>query len=176
MVWELSIQKQLGTEYWINVYHADVPAQDDARATALAVVNIERAVHSTDVLFVNFRVRNISPIAGPGTVYPVGLVGQLGAASYLPLFNVARCDIAVPVGRPDRKYLKFPISNVNVTNGRFTQAALDFWQANYCDAIIALTALSDRSGQPYLSASINPAVGMRQLRRGTRKKSTPIIS
>lgn len=175
MVWELAIEKSLGSEYWLNVYHADVATQLEARNTALAVVNIERSVHSTQVAFTKMRIRNLSPLGQPGTVYPIGLTGQLGATTYLPLFVVARCDIAVPVGRPDRKFLKFPISVSNVENGNFTSTALAFWQANYCDAIIALTELSDRTGQPYLEAGINPAVGMRQLRRGSRKKTTPII-
>lgn len=176
MAWEIAIEKQLGSEYWINVYHADVASQAEARAVGDEIVGVERGVTMQQVGFTKMRVRQVSELAAPGTVYPIGLPGAMADSIYLPLFVVARIDIAVPVGRPDRKFLKSPMPASLVANGNLTGPAIALYNANYCTPLLAIEGISDRSGQEYLSAAVSPAAGMRQLRRGTRKKSTPIIA
>lgn len=174
-LWEISIQKNIGSEYWINVYHASVPDQAGAVDVANQVIAIERGAHMVAVSFVNFRVRQVDVLAQAGTVYPIGLTGQVGNTPYLPLFVVARVDFAVYTGRPSRKYMKFPISGSAVDNGNFTTAALGFYNTNYAEALEGVANLCDNNEQPFLSIKVNPTVGMRQLRRGSRKKETPII-
>lgn len=176
MVWEIAIEKVLGNEYWINVYHADVVSQAEAKTVGDEIVGVERGVHQIQVGFTKMRVRQVSEIAGPGTVYPIGLPGAVANSIYLPLFVVARVDIAVGTGRPDRKYLKTPFPASLVENGMLTGPAIAFYNSQYCTPLLAIEDISDRSGQPYISAAVSPAVGMRQLRRGSRKRTTPVIA
>lgn len=174
-VWELSIEKQLLTEYWLNVYHCDVATQAEAKTVADAIVEAEQAITMGIVTFNKMRIRQVSSAPGPGTVYPIGSNGTLPQSPYLPLFNVCRIDFAVPVGRPSRKYIKQPIAMSSVSNGQFQPSALTFFQTEYCTPILSIPGICASDGQPFLNAAPIPAVGMRQLRRGTRKKSTPII-
>lgn len=175
MVWEISIEKQLGTEYWINVYHADVATQAEAKQVGDEIVGVERGVSQLQIGFTKMRVRQVSEIAGPGTVYPIGLTGTAENQSYLPLFNVVRVDFAVPVGRPSRKYLKLPTPAASVVNGSFGPTTVAYFNSNYVTPLLAIPGICASDGQELLSGAAQSAVGMRQLRRGTRKKSTPII-
>ena len=176
MVWEIAIEKSLGTEYWINVYHADVVTQAEAKQVGDEIVGVERGVTQIQVGFTKMRVRQISEIAQAGTVYPIGLPGAMADSIYLPLFVVARIDIAVPSGRPDRKFIKSPAPASLVTNGMWSAPAQNLYNGSYCTPLLAVENICDRSGQPYLSAAVSPVVGMRQLRRGSRKRTQPVIA
>ena len=174
-LWEVSIQKQLGSEYWINVYHCEAADQPAARVVAEEIVGVERAVTMDNVSFVNFRIRQASVLGAPGTVYPIGLTGLVATTVYMPLFVVARFDFAVPVGRPSRKFLKPPVATTIISNGTFTTAGQTFYNNTYADGLLAISELRANDGQSFLSIRVNPTVGMRQLRRGSRKRTTPII-
>lgn len=174
-LFEVAIQKQLGSEYWLNCYHVDVADRPAARAAGLEIANVESNVHSSAVTFVNYRIRQVSQLAEAGSTYPLGFTGTQSAYSYLSLFNVARVDFAVPVGRPSRKYLKLPVGAGSVNNGVFIPAFITFVQTQYCGLILGVEGICDNNGQTFEVANVNPTVGMRQLRRGTRKRETPII-
>lgn len=174
-VWEISIEKQLGGEYWINVYHGDVADQAAAQALGFQIATIESSVHQSTVTFTKYRVRQVGQLAGPGTVYPLGFPGTNGAADSLPLFCVQRVDFAVPVGRPSRKYLKLPVFEAAQSNGTFSQDHLTSINNSYSTPLLNLDGLSSNDGQTFVAIAANPVVGMRQLRRGSRKRTTPVI-
>lgn len=174
--WQIDIQKRLGTEFWTNVYHVARSDQASAAAAAEFWVGIERSIHSVDVLFTSFR---LSPFPGPseGTIYPVGLAGTRPTADSLPLFNVLRVDFPAPTGRPSRKYYRLPIREGDQANGQFTSAAMtDFitqFDATFEDPDSA--GLIDIDGQLLVSATPMQTVGMRQLRRGSKRRLQPVI-
>jgi hypothetical protein len=175
-IYEIAIEKALNSEYWINVYHCDATDLQAARAIALNVIAAERTIHMDVVAFTKFRVKNISALGQAGTVYPIGQSGQVQTTVYMPLFVVARFDLTLPSGRPDRKYIRAPVATTVINNGQFTQSALNFYNGNYSTALLAITGLTDRSGASYTAVAVNPVVGMRQLRRGSRKRTTPVIN
>jgi hypothetical protein len=121
------------------------------------------------------RVRQVSELSGPGTVYPIGLNGTFAVVTSLPLFVVVRFDFAVGVGRPSRKYIKMPVPTAWPSGNVFLPAALTQANSLYSTPIIAVEGISASDGQEFISCSANPAVGMRQLRRGSKKRETPVL-
>lgn len=175
-VWQVDVQKRLGTEYWTNVYHVNKGSQADAQAWAGYIIILERQFHLTTVEFVSYRV---APYPGPseGTITPVNLFGQAAAGDALPLFNVLRVDFPVATGRPSRKYYRLPLREGDQANGLLLPASRDGYQQTFDDVIFDpnYTGWCDVDGQPILAARVNTAVGMRQLRRGSKRKLEPVI-
>lgn len=174
--WQIDIQKRLGTEFWTNVWHVARSTQAAAQTAASAIVELERGLHTTDVEFTSYRV---APFPGPaeGTIIPIGLTGVQNAVNYIPLFNVMRVDFPAPTGRPSRKYWRLPVSEVMIENGVFTPAMVTAYQSNI-DSYFASpgsAGLIDVDGQLLVSGRVIPSVGMRQLRRGSRRRLQPII-
>jgi hypothetical protein len=174
--WQVDVQKQLGTEYWTNVYHVARSNQASARLFAEKVIALEREFHHNLTVFTSYRV---TPFPGPaeGTVVPVGLFGIGGAGPYLPLFCCLRADFPAPTGRPSRKYWRLPIEEVAQVNGQIEPTFVSAWQG-VVDAFFASpdsAGMIDIDGQLLTSGRILPAVAMRQLRRGSRRRITPVI-
>jgi hypothetical protein len=174
-LWQIDVQKSYGTEYWTNVYHVDRADLAAARDSGDDIVAAERAVHTGDIAFVSMRISPFPIGTGEGTVFPLSLAGQAAAATFLPLFNVARYDMAVGVGRPSRKYLKLPVAEADQENGAWTGPARVRLNVEYSQRIVLVPGLCDVDGQPILTCALNPNVGMRQLRRGSKRKLLPVI-
>lgn len=175
-IFQVDIQKNLDTEYWTNVYH--VQAADRAEAATIAddILSAERSIHQTRVVFPSMR---IAPYPGPseGTIVVVGLTGGAPNDPYLPLFNVLRVDFSTPVGRPSRKYYRIPIPESVQENGVLsTSFQTDFSTAyNLAMAPLYGGQLVDVDGQPLTFGRLIPNVGMRQLRRGSKRRLEPVI-
>lgn len=174
-VWQVVIEKQLGSEYWVNDYHIEAPDAIGASTQAGSIVAIERTVHSTLVGFTKYRIRPAGSSA-QGTVYPIGLPGQNnGIGAYLPLYNTARIDMAPASGRVGRKYLKCPVSQAAQSDGAFNSGFLSYINTNYCQPLMALGYVCKDNGDLFVTAACQPAVQMRQLRRGSKRRLQPII-
>jgi hypothetical protein len=174
-VWQIVIEKNLGTEYWVNDYHVQANDFADAVAAGGDIVAIERNVHTTLVSFTKYRVRPAGSTA-QGTVIAVGLNGLAGATTdYLPLYCTARIDMAPASGRVGRKYLKLPISEAAQAGGQFNAGFIDFMGINYITPLLALGVTCKPGGEVFSSMGVVPAVQMRQLRRGSRRRLQPII-
>lgn len=174
-IWEVVIQKRLNDVFWTNVWHVLGSDQPDALTTAGICLKIERDLHMEQVIFTSFR---LSPYPGPGegTVYPVNQPGFGGNAEYLPLFNVGRVDMTVATGRPSRKYFKFPVAESTVANGVFSETLRNSLNVNMATNLATAEGqIVDVDGQAITLMTLNPAVGMRQLRRGSKKRTTPVI-
>jgi len=117
----------------------------------------------------------VSTLAQAGTVYPISANGSRTVSNYLPLYCVARFDFAVASGRPSRKYMRMPIPREWNTNGQFETTTIPQMNAAYSTPLLAVDGICDNSGQPFLSGGVIATIGMRQLRRGSRKRTTPII-
>lgn len=174
--WQIDIQKRLGNEYWTNVYHTARSNQAAAQEAADSLVVMEIALHSTDVTIVSYSVR---PFPGPseGTITAVGENGTNVAPNYLPLFNVARVDFPAPTGRPSRKFYRIPLDNSWVVDGVLTPVVRGALQSRIDDyfADPGSAGLIDVDGQLLVSGVVQGPVGMRQLRRGSRRRTTPVI-
>lgn len=174
-IWQCTIEKSLGGEYWCNVYHVNAVSLQEAYDAGAAIVVLEKAISSQAVSFTKMRLRQTITPQAQGTVFPLGVTGDKPPYSYMPLFVVARVDIALEQGRPDRKYLKPPLGVGGISNGQLTTDTLNVFQNGYATPITDVPGICDSIGNPWISAKVNPVVGMRQLRRGSRKRTTPII-
>jgi hypothetical protein len=172
--YQVVIQKLLGTEYFVNDYNVQAASLDDARLAGLAIVDVEKLLHRNVVSFVNMRVR-LSPTTGQGTVYPLTGTGADAVDGYLPLFNVVRADFACDFGRPGRKYYRLPIPIGGQSSGILGGTYRSDLQAIANQLITGGYGLCKPNGQPFIAVAIQASVGMHQLRRGSRKRTQPII-
>lgn len=176
-LWKLDIEKLLQGEYWSNRYIIEEASLATALLAAEPIVDAERSIHQTVVNFTKYRVSDMvlgTDIYQTVTINLPGLSTQ--SDQWLPLFNVVRVDFnTVGGGRPSRKYLRLPISEVWTQNGNLVNTFVSEIQINYADALIDLPQYVDVDGQAFSNASVSPYVGMRQLRRGSKRKLAPII-
>ena len=174
--WQIDIEKNLGTEYWTNVYYVDAASQVDAANQAVKIVDVETQLHQQKVNFTKYRVRPYPAGGASGTVYALGVAGQRANYNSLPLFNTCNVLLSVATGRPSRKYYRLPFQETDQVDGQLIPAVRtlfnNVWAELVTDPDINLT---DESGQVVNQARIDPNVGMRQLRRGSRRRLNPVI-
>ncbi len=176
MLFQVDIQKTMANEYWTNVYHCNSPDQAAAVVFAQDIVEVERDIHGVGVAFTSMRVR---PFPGPseGSIIALGGTGERAGGLWLPLFNVCRVDFPVAIGRPSRKYYRLPITEGEVEYNSFTPAFVAAIQLALDNWFLAPgpDPLCDVDGQPLTRAVVMSTVGMRQLRRGSKRKLEPVI-
>lgn len=178
-LYTVDVQKVQGTEYWTNRYVISSATLGAAAIDAEPIIAAEQAIHTWNVRLDRYRVR---PLAAGGDNYiivPLGADGTYNGgalASQLQLFNVVRADFAVAEGRPSRKYYRVGLTESMVagptleeTYRALVDAALETMRLDMGGAFV------DVDGQAINGATVFPATGMRQLRRGSRRRLTPII-
>jgi hypothetical protein len=175
-LYAIDIEKRYEGEYWTNRYIALTPTIGAARADAQKFVTAERAIHNVAVLFTQVRTSDMDPMTDSYFSDPINLFGQAAPPSEaLPLFNVVRVDFMVAEGgRPSRKYLRLPLTELEQQNGFLTANMLLFVRDSYVIPVLAIGTYADVDGSPISGGSVFPRVGMRQLRRA-RKRKTPVL-
>lgn len=176
-LYSVDIEKVLLGEYWTNRYIVEATTLTGAHAIGANIVEIEQTVHDDVVTFTKYRTSTtvedddayfITPINQPGA--------ENNAGDYLPLFNVVRVDFAAAGGgRPSRKYLRLPLFEPQQSNGALLPGVVTFLQTYYADLLAALEGYVDVDGQELIAGSVSPFVGMRQLRRGSKRKLEPVL-
>lgn len=174
-IFQVDVQKQIGTEYWTNVYHVNAADITAAGVLAAFIVNQERSFHTLDVNFVSYRVSTFPESDGEYLIQTVNLPGEAAAGtSMLPLWNVARVDISVGLGRPCRKYYKVPLYESTTEGQAIVLATRDLID----DAVAAMCAaggICDPQGQEWVAGQTFVNIAMRQLRRGSKRRLEPVI-
>jgi len=170
--WFVDIEKEYLGEYWTNRYVVLAPTRAQAAIYAGEIAEMERTWHKTVVLFTKFRVSDDNPATDNYQVSNLNVYGTAPVnGDLLPLFNVMRVDFNVSGGgRPSRKYYRLPMGEFDQANGTITSGALSVWNA----AVANLATggyYRDVDGQVIIDASVYPKVGMRQLRRGSKRKA-----
>lgn len=175
-LWALDVEKSMGGEYWTNRYILETATLAEATAPAGQIVAAERAIHLDLVTFERYRISDQVPNTDNYVVVPLGSLGLVAAAGseWLPLFNVVRVDFSPASGRPSRKYLRLPLTDGQVVNGKLTTTHRGIFQDNYAAVVLAVGAYVDVDGQDLVTAQVHPNVGMRQLRRGS-KRNQPVL-
>jgi hypothetical protein len=173
-VYQIDVEKVLGTEFWSNTYHVDVADLATAQARRSSIVLAERNFLNTPITIIRSRVR----LAGPGHVGTVNGENGVGVKAWggakLPLFNCMRVDFVNGTARPARKYLRcgFAVSNVG---SDFTFDSGTVADGNtYAAAILAIVGICDPQGRPLTGGNAQARVAMHQLRRGNKRK--PILT
>lgn len=170
----VTIEKMYQGEYWTNVYFLSSGIAD-ALTSANALVAAERAITLSGVLFTKLRVDDNTEDTDIFYTAPINLFGQntTAGAQYLSLFNVLRVDFAAGAGRPSRKYLRGTLWEAAVNFNTIDPLIVTDWQTNYANVVAGLADYVDVDGDPITSGLVYPFVGMRQLRRASKKKTTP---
>lgn len=170
----IMVEKLYQGEYWTNVYYADATSVS-ATTTALAIVAAERAILGSGILVTKYRIDDNTENTDE---YVTGVVNQFGqrdfsASQLIPLFNVVRVDFEAGSGRPSRKYIRGALVESYINFNTIESAQVSYIQTNYADVLAALAGYVDIDGQALVAGVVHPFVGMRQLRRGSKKPVTP---
>lgn len=174
-VYKVDIEKVLNGEYWTNVYHVTAADLATAELHAAELTDIERGITLESVTFTRYRVSNETTGSTEFSTVPLGETGDVEATQeYLPLFNVVRVDFAVPGRRALRKYLRLPMAENQQHAGVIETATRSGWNSAYAAAIVALGWVIAPDGTVVSAGAVYPNVGMRQLRRGSRR-TTPVL-
>lgn len=165
--------------YWTNRYIIEAATLADAVTTAGEIRTIEREVHYNVVNFTKYRVSDQVEGTDVYQIINDGVTGDLtieGTPDWLPKFCRTRVDFNTDGGgRPSRKYLCPPMHEGIQQNADLTSSWRTFVQTNYVAPLVALTGFVDVDGQAFGSGSVSQPVGMHQLRRGSRRRATPVI-
>lgn len=170
----LTIEKMYQGEYWTNVYFLAGSIGDSASAAA-DILAAERAITLDSVLFTKMRLDDNTEDTEVYASTPINLFGLNAnvGAQVLPLFNVLRVDFAAGTGRPSRKYLRGVLSENNINFNTIDAVTVSTFQTLYADVVASLPNFVDVDGDNITAGVVHPFVGMRQLRRGSKKKTTP---
>lgn len=173
-MWRLTIEKMYQAEYWTNVYWLDADVSV-ASSAAQSILAAERAITLNDVLFTKMRLDDALVGTDVYTTTVLNVFGQstANAATKLPLFNVLRVDFAAAQGRPSRKYLRGVLTEDVISFNTIAPATLTFYDTNYSTPVANVAGFLDVDEQEIISGAAVPFVGMRQLRRGSKKPVTP---
>lgn len=181
-LYQVDIEKQLGSEYWTNRYFVNSPTLAEADLAGMQIQNRERLFHRTAVTFTKRRVSDTVPNTSNFIVTPVFQPGELAKnGAFLPLFNVLRVDFSVVgSGRPSRKYYRMPLCAGDITSDFNIDSGITSAVQAHLVSLIATMDLDyspivDPDLQPWVAPAVYLAVAMRQLRRGTRRRTEPIL-
>jgi len=164
---------QGGERPWVNTYHVNAATEDDALDDLEAIVEIERAVHWSNVHFFRIAVRQASALAGSGRQRQINLLGTRDATgeSFLPSFCTVRVVFSDTINRPDQKYLRLMINENEQAGGEIEASLLTLIDESYAEPLIALPSVVSSSEVPYTGGTVYPYVQNRQ--RGWHRRSRP---
>jgi hypothetical protein len=170
----LTIEKMYQNETWVNVYWL-AGAIGDNGAAAADIIQAEQAVHYSPILITKAR---LDDGVEDTDVYANILINEFGAraigsSQLLPLFNCLRVDFAAGGGSPSRKYLRGCLSEADVNFMTIDPDGVVGLQGLYGTPVAAVANFVDVDGEDITQATTFPFVQMRQLRRGSKKKTTP---
>ena len=172
--WYVDIEKMLNGEYWTNRYVVRGANLAEAHAAGQVILGYERLIHANTVLFVKWRTSDGKPNTDTYAVSNSNLFGGRALGPQLfPLFNVIRVDFNTEGGgRPSRKYLRGCLNEEEVDFNALQVGLINLVNNNYASALAGFSPYVDVDNQELIAGSVYPFVGMRQLRRGSKRKKT----
>lgn len=181
-LFKVDTQKTDGVRVWSNRYILDAVSLAQAHDSAVNIIAAaEIAMHADFITIDHVRTSTLVPNDNSFLTTATDLAGTLASSgSPLPLWNVVRADMTMSSGRPSRKYLRSGLGSGDIIGGYK-------WNGTNISAVqLALATMRndlDEAGTPWvdeqndavLSVNTFQPIGMRQLRRGSRRVTTPII-
>lgn len=178
-VGQIDVEKSFSGEFWTNRYLCDIPPGDSASLTFMsAIVNIEKTLYPSAVIITKARHSTLTPNDDAYQIVVYNIPGTrpgVIVTDLLPLFNVARVDFTAGLGRPSRKYLRAALTETDISAQAITSTQITYINTNYVTPMLALTHWVDPQGEAFLVGSVSAPVGMRQLRRGSRRRTEPVL-
>lgn len=176
MPWQVDIEKLFNNEYWTNRYIISTTDLATSVTVGQQIADIERAVLYTTMMQTKFRVSDGVKNTDVYQVVPLNRAGTYAmAGSLLPLFCVARVDFATAGGgRPSRKYIRGFLGEGNTADGTIESPGITTLNT-YGTNLRAIPEFVDVDGQVFISHAVWPMIAMRQLRRGSRRRTEPVL-
>jgi hypothetical protein len=175
-VYRIAVEKRMGTgastgRQWSNVYHvseADIVAAD---GMADSIAALEKTLYPDNVAIVRLSTHGAPHTPGISrNVFIAGTRGSGTPATQLPLFNAVLAQFLPAEGRPSPKYLRLPLDESEVADSTVDPTLISTIAGSYASPLVALTGVTDESGQPFAGYHIKTAVQMRQLSWHRRKR------
>ncbi len=174
-VFAVDVQTDYYQEYVTNRYHVLADDMAQAGVRGLAIANIQKSLLPVTNNIDYVRVSTITPGDNLFYTQQANIPGTRGLTSQtMPPFCRWRCDMNVGFRRPLRKYLLIPYEE-DSEGSSFTSTAITFFNTNYAAPLFQLGYVCAEDGTVIIGVSLNSQIGMRQLRRGSRRRATPII-
>lgn len=181
-LYQIDVEKQFGGEFWTNRYIVNTSGLANADEAADIIVQRELEFHREGFTFTKVRTRTFAPGDEIYSSRPLGSDGQLPPSGpLLPLFNVVRVDFpAEGGGRPSRKYYRIGITAGDLANDFIVNnTILSIVEQSTAAMIAQLNAnaspLVDVDGQILTDPTAFAQIGMRQLRKGSKRRTEPIL-
>lgn len=175
-LFSVDIEKEYQGEYWTNRYIVQAADLNTANGDGGGIVALERTIHLTDVLFTRWRTSDLDPATDLYIINQINAQGlRTHATDILPLFNVARVDFSTGQGRPSRKYLRGVLVEADITFNTILAGTVTDLTTSYATPMKNTGYYVDVDGQVFTAVSVYPLVAMRQLRRGSKRRVTPIL-
>lgn len=174
-VFQVDVQTRAGALYVSNVYHVIAADLSEARDQALVIVNIQRATLPTFWTITAIRVATPAEGDDQFVSEPISVPGTRSVGQTMPPFVRFRVDFRQGFRRPGRKFL-IGVAEEDSNGDTFTQAAIDYIRQNYINPILDAEGLTlcGPDGSLFIGGDLNANVGMRQLRRASKRRS-PVI-
>lgn len=176
-LFKVDIEKTYGPEFWTNVYYVDAADIATAATHMVDLGGAEVRVHSADVTIEKGRV---TPVPNPGNAFITHEFHESGtytnSAPLMPLFNTVRVDMNVATGRPSRKFLR-GILHMDAldSEGFITATYQSMIEDQYITTLEGYSWLVDESGNEIVGFTLQGKPSDRQLRRGSKRRTTPIL-
>lgn len=174
-VFQVDVQTRAGAIYISNMYHVVAASLEAAREQALSIIDIQRATLPTFWSITAFRVATPAEYDNQFVSEPVSIPGTRTIGQAMPPFVRFRVDFRQGFRRPCRKFL-IGVAESDSDGDTFTQAAIDFIRDSYINPILDVPdlVLCGPDGSLILGGDLSKNVGMRQLRRASKRKK-PVI-
>ena len=171
-VFQIDIEKRLNGEFWTNRYFTEADNLPVAVGSMDVFVAAEREFHGNAVEFTKARASSVQLGDTLFFTQVLGLFGQVPLDDYLPLWNVIRVNFSILGKRPHYKLYRGCLSESNTLSGLIQPAALETVQA----ALEALELINTSGTGTALGTGVPESrIRMRQLRRGGKRKKTPVL-
>lgn len=174
-VFQIDVQTRAGAIYISNMYHVVAVDLSDARDQALTIIDIQRATLPTFWSITAFRVATPQEADNQFVSEPVAIPGTRSIGQAMPPFVRFRVDFRQGFRRPGRKFL-IGVAEADSDGDTFTQDAIDYIRNNYVNPLLDAPGLvlCGPAGSLFVGGDLNKTVGMRQLRRASKRKK-PVI-
>lgn len=175
-LYKLDIQFVYETVYWTNKLYIIGTDDENAAEAAVAITDILATGVQNSVTIDKVRITPAPFTKNNFFDFPVNKVGSGGATQPAPLFNVVRWIFTPPRGRSTNHYFRGGVTPSNIgVDQQFTPTAAAFNNALLVQLFDAGWSIVSHTGAPYAGAAASVRVGMRQLRRGSKRKKKPVI-
>lgn len=175
---QIDIQKVLGSEYWTNRYLIDVAVgTQTAVDIATALINAEKPLYFSDIRIDKVRISTVLEGDNTYQAWQPNTAGTRAgtATDRLPLFNVVRIDFGAGLGRPSRKYLRGVLTEIDINGSQIQASLVSGMLMTYAAAVYNTVGVVDPQGDDLDGASVISTVAMRQLRRGSRRRTESVL-